>query len=140
MCVCMFVCVCMSVCLCMYLCFCLCLCLCECLSFCLSACQSESSHTYECVISHVWKSHVTQMNESRHNMNDSCHTYTGAMPLFHVSCICTSDSAHVYVLDHTSNTTPLRFSLFSLFSFVSLRSSHRPTNLCLQTRKLFSLL
>ena len=38
--------------------------------------MNESCHTYEWVMSHIWMSHVTHMNESCHiYMNESCHTY-----------------------------------------------------------------
>ena len=35
--------------------------------------MNESCHTYECVMSHIWMRHVTHMNES-------CHTYECALP------------------------------------------------------------
>jgi len=49
--------------------------------------MNESRHTYEWVISHIWVSHVTHMNESCHtyemshvtHMNESCHTYEWVM-------------------------------------------------------------
>jgi len=36
-------------------------------------CINESCHTYEVVMSHVWMSNFTCMNESR--VNESCHVY-----------------------------------------------------------------
>ena len=78
--------------------------------------MNEPYHTYEWVMSHIWMSHVTRMNESRHtyerwnmiqikayervmshiwmshvtHMNESCHTYERVM-------------SHIWALKHDPN-------------------------------------
>ena len=87
--------------------------------------MNESCHTYERVTSHIWRSHVTHMNESvshmkelRHtyegvashiwtshvtHMNESCHTYEWVMShlwLSHVSHMNESCNTYEWVMSH----------------------------------------
>jgi len=65
-----------------------------------------SCHTYEWVMSHIWMSHVTHMNESclthewvMSHMNESCHTYEQVMPYTcrsHVTYIRMRRVTHAY--------------------------------------------
>jgi len=56
----------------------------------------ESCHTYKWVMSHIWMSHVTHMDESFTHMNESCHTYGWVM-----SHIWMSHVTHTAVLPTT---------------------------------------
>ena len=77
----------------------------------------ECVRVYEWVMSHVWMSHVTRMNESR--MNESCHTYewvmshvwmgnvyVGTSHVSHMNEACHTWMKHVSHMNarHTSNT------------------------------------
>jgi len=76
-----------------------------------------SCHTYEWVMSHIWMSHVTHMNESCHiwmshvtHMNESRHAYEWAMSHMNQSChtyewvmshIWMSHVTYEWVISHT---------------------------------------
>ena len=79
----------------------------------LNVCLSQSWHTYEWVVSHIWMSHVTHMNESWHtyewvishiwmsrdtHMNESCrHTYEWVMSNIRMSRLThMNESSHTY--------------------------------------------
>ena len=69
--------------------------------------MNEACHTYEWVMSHIWMSHVTHMNESFHtdecvmslcDMNTSCHTHVNESCHTHVNGLCPT---HVNESCHT---------------------------------------
>ena len=68
--------------------------------------MNESCHTYECIISHIWMSHVKHMSESCHasHMNASCHTYEWVMShigMSHVTHMNASFHIYEWSMSHT---------------------------------------
>jgi len=96
--------------------------------------MSESCHTYEWVMSHIWVSHVTHMSESCHTYewvmslhcytipltastvthllaNESCHTYEWVMS--HVTHLFANESCHTYerIMSHVTHLFALQHRL-----------------------------
>jgi len=65
---------------------------------------NESSHTYEWVMSHIWMSHVTHMNKSFTHMNKSWHAHEWVMPhtwMSHATHMNESCHTHEWVMSLT---------------------------------------
>jgi len=83
--------------------------------------MNGSCHTYEWVMSHIWMSHVTHMNEPCHtyewvmshiwtshatHMNESCHTYERVMShisMSHVTHVNGSCHTHSWARSHVTH-------------------------------------
>jgi len=116
------VCVCVSVCVCAYVCgwereretqkksVCACACVCVCMCVHMYACECVRvllcMRIYICtwVTSHIWMSHVTHMNESRH----TCEWATSHIGMSHVTHMHESRQTYEWVMSHKSHELHLR--------------------------------
>jgi len=56
--------------------------------------MDESCHTHEWVMSHIWMSHVTPIDESVTHMNESCHTCECVMSHIRMSHVTPMDESN----------------------------------------------